>query len=91
MGLVRPEHVASLRDWARFWERRVSAVYLKGYLAAMGDSDLLPPDEAGRRVLLDAYLLDKAIYEAGYELNNRPSWVTIPLSGILQLCTPASS
>jgi maltose alpha-D-glucosyltransferase/alpha-amylase len=36
-------------------------------------------------VLLDALLLEKAIYELGYELNNRPEWVKIPLQGIQQL------
>ena len=32
--------------------------------------------------LLDAFLLEKAIYELGYELNNRPDWVSIPIRGI---------
>jgi maltose alpha-D-glucosyltransferase/alpha-amylase len=36
-------------------------------------------------VLLDAYVLEKVIYELGYELNNRPDWVEIPLRRILQL------
>ena len=36
-------------------------------------------------ILLDVYLLEKALYELGYELNNRPDWVRIPLAGILQL------
>jgi maltose alpha-D-glucosyltransferase/alpha-amylase len=36
-------------------------------------------------VLLDFYLLDKAVYELAYELNNRPDWIRIPFQGILQL------
>ena len=35
--------------------------------------------------LLDAYLLEKAIYEVSYELIYRPPWVRIPLTGILDL------
>ena len=42
-------------------------------------------DEPELKVLLDAYLLEKAVYELGYELNNRPDWVKVPLQGILQL------
>jgi len=35
--------------------------------------------------LLRVYVLGKAIYELGYELNNRPQWVHLPLAGIRQL------
>jgi len=35
--------------------------------------------------MLDAYLIEKAIYEIGYELNNRPDWLAIPLKGIKNL------
>ena len=35
--------------------------------------------------LLEAYVIDKALYELAYELNNRPNWVLIPLTGILGL------
>ena len=35
--------------------------------------------------MLDAYLIEKALYELSYELNNRPDWVHIPLRGIRQL------
>jgi maltose alpha-D-glucosyltransferase/alpha-amylase len=34
-------------------------------------------------------LLDKAIYELGYEMNNRPDWVAIPLQGISQVLSGA--
>jgi len=36
-------------------------------------------------MMLDAYLIEKAIYEIGYELNNRPDWLAIPLKGIKNL------
>jgi predicted trehalose synthase len=35
--------------------------------------------------MMRAYILDKALYELAYELNNRPTWVHIPLTGVLQL------
>jgi maltose alpha-D-glucosyltransferase/alpha-amylase len=63
----------------------VSAAFLHTYLAYTGSASLLPPTREERQVLLDAYLLEKAVYELGYELNNRPDWVGIPLQGILQL------
>jgi len=40
---------------------------------------LLPQDRTRLKILLDAFLFDKAIYEVGYELNNRPDWVKVPL------------
>jgi maltose alpha-D-glucosyltransferase/alpha-amylase len=29
--------------------------------------------------------MEKAVYELGYEMNNRPDWINIPLTGIEQL------
>ena len=46
---------------------------------------LVPPQPEDLGMLLDVYLLEKALYEMRYELNNRPAWVGIPLAGILQL------
>ena len=41
--------------------------------------------------LLDVFLLEKALYEVAYELNNRPDWVRIPLSGIMKLLASRDS
>jgi maltose alpha-D-glucosyltransferase/alpha-amylase len=49
----------------------------------MAGSDLLPATEAGVTALLESYVIDKALYELLYELDNRPTWVRIPLWGLL--------
>jgi maltose alpha-D-glucosyltransferase/alpha-amylase len=51
-----------------------------------GSVNFLPKDPAQLRTLLRAYLLEKALYELRYELNNRPEWVSIPLDGVMQYC-----
>jgi len=81
----RPQSAASLEPWAALWERCVSAVFLKAYRAATQGTRLLPEDPAVLVRLLDAYVMDKALYELSYELGNRPLWVRIPLLGILSL------
>ena len=84
-GLVTPEQAHGLEPWARYWYFYISATFLGAYLEEIGKAGLLPKESTELEILLRAYLLDKAIYELGYELNNRPDWVKIPLQGILQL------
>ncbi len=71
-----------LHQWLEPWYLATSSVYLQSYFEAIGDSDLVPRDGQDRRVLLELFLLEKAIYELGYELDNRPDWLRIPLEGI---------
>jgi len=82
---VRPEDFPALEPWACFWYTWVSVAFLKAYLAAAKDEPFLPKDPTELQVLLDAYLLAKAVYELGYELNNRPDWLKVPLRGLIQL------
>jgi trehalose synthase-fused probable maltokinase len=72
-------------ETADYWTAWVSAVYLDGYFSEAGESAFVPRDAEQRKILLDAFLLQKALYEVAYELNNRPDWVRIPLRGILSL------
>jgi maltose alpha-D-glucosyltransferase/alpha-amylase len=74
-----------LEKWAQSWYLWVSATFLKSYLGIMADTPILPQSQEGIGVILNVYLLDKAIYEVNYELNNRPDWVGLPLQGILQM------
>ena len=77
--------VKTLQPWVRYWYTWVSVVFLQSYLNHIRPAHLLPGQPDQLRLLLDAYLLGKAIYEMGYELNNRPDWLKVPLHGILQL------
>ncbi|MDQ3116144.1 MAG: alpha-amylase, partial [Verrucomicrobiota bacterium] len=82
---MRSEDVPFLEVWADLWYRQMSATFLESYLAAAAGANFLPAKESDLTVLLDAYLLDKAVYEVGYELNHRPDWVLIPVRGIKHL------
>jgi maltose alpha-D-glucosyltransferase/alpha-amylase len=80
-----PGTVKSLEPWALLWQNAVSTEFLSAWRTTMrANSHLTPQLEQAHR-LLSAYLLEKALYELLYELNNRPGWVRIPLTGILAL------
>jgi maltose alpha-D-glucosyltransferase / alpha-amylase len=73
---------AELERWLDYWYRWVSAGFVHGYLAVAAGHRFVPDDPEHTAILLDAFLLEKAVYELGYEMNNRPQWVHIPLAGI---------
>ncbi len=67
------------------WRSHATAEFLRAYEETMQGSDVHPDDPAFARALLDVFLVQKAVYEIGYELASRPHWVTIPLSGVLAI------
>ncbi|MCM8745874.1 maltose alpha-D-glucosyltransferase [Thermomicrobium sp. CFH 73360] len=77
--------MARAEAWLRFWYGWVAAAFLQGYLEGLQSTTLIPTDPKQLAVLLEANLLDKAIYELRYELGHRPGWLAIPLRGILEL------
>ena len=79
---MRAEDVPFLEHWADLWYRQMNAVFLQSYLQTTAGAVFVPQNSDDLQVLLEAYLLDKAVYEIGYELNNRPDWVVIPIRGI---------
>jgi maltose alpha-D-glucosyltransferase/alpha-amylase len=82
----RPDDAKYLEPWATLWQNSVSTEFLRAYHATVRAKDsALIPQPAQAQILLNAYLLEKSLYELLYELNNRPAWVRIPLAGILSL------
>ena len=81
----RPEAAKNIEPWAQLWQNAVSTEFLRAYKVAVAASPGLAPEPSQAQLLLNAYLLEKSLYELLYELNNRPAWVRIPLAGILSL------
>ncbi|HEY9127612.1 MAG TPA: maltose alpha-D-glucosyltransferase [Acidobacteriaceae bacterium] len=71
--------------WVQLWQNALSAEFLHAYRQSIAANPGLLPSAAEAQSLLDAYLLEKALYELLYELNNRVTWLRIPLAGILAL------
>ena len=71
-----------LREWIEPWYRCVAGVFLESYLETIADAGLIPEEAEDRQTLFELFLLEKAVYELGYEIDNRPDWISIPLMGI---------
>jgi maltokinase len=74
-----------LTELAKAWEARNGFAYREGYRAVRGIDDLLPSDGEACALVEDAFELDKALYEVGYELGHRPDWVPIPRAAVDRL------
>jgi maltose alpha-D-glucosyltransferase/alpha-amylase len=81
----RREDVPLLEPWADLWASWISSAYLQSYLETADGALFIPSKREDTELLLDVFLLEKAVYEVAYELNNRPDWISIPLRGIRQI------
>jgi maltokinase len=73
----QPEGAEQRAYRAEEWANRNRNHFLTAYADGALDED--------QRILLDAYVADKAVYETVYETRNRPSWVTIPLQAVARI------
>jgi trehalose synthase-fused probable maltokinase len=82
---IQAEDAQRMSIWAESWNTWVADRYLRKYFETAGAASYLPQSQQEIQTVLELHLLEKAIYELGYELNNRPTWVGIPLQGISKL------
>ena len=76
---------------AERWEQAMRDAFLGAYLAPSGEAaGFLPDSPAAVKRLLTLFELEKVFYELAYELNNRPSWVWVPLIGIAHVLQHSS-
>jgi maltose alpha-D-glucosyltransferase/alpha-amylase len=83
--LIPSRERAALDPLLTLWYRSVSGAFLRSYLATADGASFLPTDRGELAKLLDFLLFEKAIYELGYEANNRPDWVDVPAQGLVDM------
>ena len=79
---ISPEKLLTVTDR---WYKLMKETYLEAYMDAIGWPHPLFKDQNEINSLMLYYLLEKAVYELGYELSYRPDWVKIPLKGIVDV------
>lgn len=84
-GAGEPGKIAKLEKPAREWERGSSDALMRGYKKTIEGCSSCPADPEVFTQLLNLFILEKALYEIRYELANRPSWLRIPVEGIMSL------
>ena len=81
---LQPQHRDSMLRAADGWRQLATSRFLEGYRAAVDGLGSYPaPEDADR--LLQLFLMEKVLYEIAHEGSNRPSWIHIPLTGLLRL------
>ncbi|HEU4559567.1 MAG TPA: maltose alpha-D-glucosyltransferase [Longimicrobium sp.] len=88
LGGFRSDSLAtqmSVERWADAWRTEVRSLFVSAYREALGDSPVVPGDVNTMLRALAVFELEKAVYELGYEMNNRPDWIRVPLEGVLSL------
>lgn len=80
----QPSRSLSDQGQVEAWFAGARRHFLASYRAATSGATgrLVPAGERDFARALALFELEKALYEARYELNNRPDWVTIPVEAI---------
>ena len=82
---TQPDRRNDLLQAALQWRDEASRCFLDTYTKSMVGCSLWPADAATVPRVLSLFLIEKALLEIRYELANRPSWVLVPLRGLLAL------
>jgi maltose alpha-D-glucosyltransferase/alpha-amylase len=85
LGVLRPDELAFLKPWADAWVSLVMNAFWDEYAIAAAGAGFVPTEPEVCRRFLRALMLEKALYEVDYELNNRPAWVSVPLGALLPI------
>ena len=79
---VAKEDVKNLLPYTGIWIHYMTGFFIKAYLETVEHSDFIPKSKDDLKIMMQTYLLEKALVALDYELLNRPDKVLIPLTMI---------
>ncbi|HLT74718.1 MAG TPA: maltose alpha-D-glucosyltransferase [Ohtaekwangia sp.] len=88
---IRKEDYPRLMPFVDQWYHYMSGFFMSAYIDTVKGSAFIPQEKSDLEILMTTFLLEKAVYELNYELNNRPDWVIIPLRGIKDILAGVGS
>ncbi|MBV8819391.1 MAG: hypothetical protein JO022_13615, partial [Acidobacteriaceae bacterium] len=75
----------TIRSWARFWYSHVSAAFIRAYWKTASPASYMPESQHDQQVLLDNYLLERALLDVRADINDKPELAGMPFRVILHL------
>jgi len=82
--IERPADRHRLGPLVQIWEQQTAEAFLKGYEDAIGDCPVWPAAPGAADRLIGFLVIEKALYELRYEMDNRPDWLSIPIFSLLR-------
>ena len=79
---VKQEEIIHLLPYAQIWVHYMGGFFLRSYLETVKDTNLIPRSDDDLRIMMQYFLMEKALYALEYELLNRHHRLIIPLSMI---------
>ncbi len=73
------QELRELEPFATFWIHYVSGLFMRSYLDTVRGSSFIPKETDDLKIMLETYLLEKAVYSLNYELRRRPQWAIVPV------------
>ncbi|HZF64599.1 MAG TPA: maltose alpha-D-glucosyltransferase [Chitinophagaceae bacterium] len=76
---ISKEETINMLPFAEQWGHYMSGFFLKAYYDKVGDTPLIPNDKDELKLVLETFLLEKALAHLNFELEHRPEWALAPI------------
>jgi len=90
LGESRPAAMTRMAELADVWRQRAVDGFRAAYRKSMRGCPSYPVSKKQAREMLAFFTLERAVHEVSFELANRPTWVDIPLKGVLAILADTS-